>query len=34
MDDAFDAATKIRQFQERERVFDNLAFAMKFIRQV
>jgi hypothetical protein len=33
IDDAFDAATKIRQFQERERVFDNLAFALKFIRQ-
>jgi hypothetical protein len=33
MDDAFDAATKIRQFQDRETVFDNLAFALKFIRE-
>jgi hypothetical protein len=33
LDESFDAATKIRHFQERESVFDNLGFAIKFIRQ-
>jgi hypothetical protein len=34
IDDAFDAAIKIRQYQERESVFDNLVFAMKVIHLV
>jgi len=34
IDDAFDAAIKIRQYHERESVFDNLVFAMKVIHLV
>jgi hypothetical protein len=34
IDEAFDTAIKIRQYQERESVFDNLAFAVSIINPV